>query len=147
MAKDVVDQAAMVAGLVERPCPTESLLVHGWLKNVAAADPLYVYGTEAPAVRALAEERGSLGQPLHERLPVTAAQVVWAVRREMARTVEDVLARRTRALLLDARASIDAVPAVARIMDRELGRGRAWQKAQVAAYTTIAQGYVLAAPA
>jgi len=61
----------------------------------------------------------------------------------MARTVEDVLARRTRALLLDARASIEAVPAVARIMDRELRRGRAWQKDQVAAYTAIAQGYVL----
>ena len=49
-------------------------------------------------------------------------------------------------MLLDARASIEAVPAVARIMDRELGRGRAWQKAQVAAYTAIAQGYVLDAP-
>ena len=143
MAKDVVDQAAMVAGLVERPCPTESLRIHGWLKNVDAEDPLYVYGTEAPAVRALAEERRSLGQRIHARLPVTAAQVVWAVRREMARTVEDVLSRRTRALLLDARASIEAVPAVARIMDRELRRGRAWQKDQVAAYTTIAQGYVL----
>jgi glycerol-3-phosphate dehydrogenase len=143
MAKDVVDQAAMVAGLVERPCPTEGLRIHGWLKNVDSADPLYVYGTEAPSVRALADERRSLGQPLHARLPVTAAQVVWAVRREMARTVEDVLARRTRALLLDARASIEAVPAVARIMDRELRRGRAWQKDQVAAYTAIAQGYVL----
>jgi glycerol-3-phosphate dehydrogenase len=143
MAKDVIDQAAMVAGLVERPCPTESLRIHGWLKNVDAADPLHVYGTEAPEVRDLAEERRSFGELLHERLPVTAAQVVWAVRREMARTVEDVLARRTRALLLDARASIEAVPEVARIMDRELKRGRTWQKAQVTAYTTIAEGYVL----
>ncbi len=143
MAQDVVDQAALVAGLVARPCPTEDLRIHGWLKNIDVDDPLHVYGTEAPAVRALADRLPSLGTPLHPRLPVTGAQVVWAIRREMARTVEDVLARRTRALLLDARASIEAAPAVAKIMARELRRGRRWQKAQVAAYTELAQGYIL----
>jgi glycerol-3-phosphate dehydrogenase len=143
MAQDVVDQAAMVAGLVERACPTEDLRIHGWLKNADELDPLHLYGTDAPAVRALADTDRALGERLHERLPLTGAQVVWAARREMARTVDDVLARRTRALLLDARASIEAAPAVAKIMARQLRRGRRWQKEQVAAYSALAGGYIL----
>jgi glycerol-3-phosphate dehydrogenase len=143
MAQDVVDQAAMVAGLVERPCITEGLRIHGWLKHADDADPLHLYGTDAPAVRALADRDRGLGERLHARLPLTGAQVVWAVRHEMARTVEDVLARRTRALLLDARASIEAAPSVAKIMARQLRRGRRWQKAQVAEYTELASGYIL----
>jgi glycerol-3-phosphate dehydrogenase len=143
MAQDVVDQAARLAGLVSRPCPTEDLRIHGWLKHIDPSDPLHIYGTESPAVRALADEKRSLGEPLHERLPLIGAQVVWAVRREMARTVEDVLARRSRALLLDARAAVEVAPAVAAIMARHLRRGRRWQKAQVAAFTELAQGYIL----
>jgi glycerol-3-phosphate dehydrogenase len=143
MAQDAVDQAAMVAGLVEQPCPTENLRIHGWLKQIDPADPLHVYGSEAPAVRKLAEDKRKLGEPLHDRLPaLTGARVVWAVRREMARTVEDVLARRTRSLLLDARASIEAAPLGARLMARELRKSKKWQREQVAAYTEVAEGYI-----
>ena len=69
--------------------------------------------------------------------------MVWAVRHEMARTVEDVLARRTRALLLDARASVDIAPQVAKLMASQLRRGRKWQREQVEAYTRVAAGYIL----
>jgi glycerol-3-phosphate dehydrogenase len=143
MAKDAVDQAAMVAGLVERPCVTENLRIHGWLKQIDLDDPLHVYGSDAPAVRMLARDRSKLGEALSDRLPLTGARVVWAVRHEMARTVEDVLARRTRALLLDARASVEVAPDVARIMARQLRRGRKWQKQQVEAFTEVASGYIL----
>ncbi len=143
MAQDVVDQATLVAGLVPRPCATETLRIHGWLKQIDPEDPLHVYGSDAPAVRGLAEDRSELGNPLHDRLPLTGARVVWAVRHEMARTVEDVLARRTRALLLDARASVEAAPEVAKIMARQLKRGRKWQKEQVAAYGSVAEGYIV----
>jgi len=143
MAQDVVDQAALVAGLVARPCATETLRVHGWLKQIDPDDPLHVYGSDAPAVRQLEKEKSTLGATLHARLPVTAARVVWAVRQEMARTVEDVLARRTRALLLDARASVEVAPEVAKIMARELKRGRKWQKEQVAEFAGVAAGYIV----
>jgi glycerol-3-phosphate dehydrogenase len=142
MAQDVVDQAAIVAGLVVRPCPTEDLRIHGWLKQIDPEDPLHVYGSDAPAVRELARKKKSLGEPLHEKLPLTGARVVWAVQHEMARTIEDVLARRTRALLLDARASVEAAPEVARIMARTLRRSRKWQKEQITAYTELARGYL-----
>ncbi len=143
MAQDVVDQAAMVAGLVPHPCPTETLRIHSWLKNVDPEDPYHVYGSDGPSVRDLARTRHTLAEPLDPRLPVTGAQVVWAVRHEMARTVEDVLARRTRALLLDARASVDIAPQVARLMAKGLRRGRKWQREQVEAYTRVAAGYIL----
>jgi glycerol-3-phosphate dehydrogenase len=102
-----------------------------------------VYGTEGEAVRALAKGRPELGLPLHPRLPYLAAEVVWGVRQEMARTVEDVLSRRTRALLLDARAAAEAAPTVARLMAEELGRDEAWQQAQVAAFTALCQDSLL----
>jgi len=61
----------------------------------------------------------------------------------MARTVEDVLARRTRALLLDARASIEAAPRVAEILAAELGRDASWRDQQVRSYTELARGYLI----
>jgi glycerol-3-phosphate dehydrogenase len=87
--------------------------------------------------------RPELAQPLHTRLPITAAQVVWAVTQEMARTVDDVLARRTRALVLDARAALDMAPAVARIMAQELKRDQKWQAEQLAQFTALAAGYLV----
>src|SRR5690606_12839853 len=106
-------------------------------------DSLDVYGTDAEAIRALARESPGLKQRLSERLPYCAAEVLWAARHEMARAVEDVLARRTRALLLDARASVEAAPQVAAILRGELGRDESWEKEQVRSYSELAQGYIL----
>ena len=86
----------------------------------------------------------ALGERLHPRWPYVKAAVRWAARHEMARTVEDVLARRTRALLLDARASIEAAPMVAELLAADLGRDAAWQQAQVRDYSALAKGYLLA---
>jgi len=141
MAQDAVDRAAMVGGLLPHPCTTEALRIHGWLEDPVAENPLRLYGADASRVRDLMDRDSSLGKRLHDRLPLTGAQVVWAVRQEMARTVEDVLARRCRALLLDAAAAIEAAPAVAALMARELRRGRRWQRDQVAAFTALAEGY------
>jgi glycerol-3-phosphate dehydrogenase len=105
-----------------------------------------MYGSDAPAVRGIADDERGMGDPLHDRLPLTGARIVWAVRHEMARTVEDVLARRTRSLLLDARASLEVAPEVARIMARQLKRGRKWQKEQVAAFGIVAEGYIVGEP-
>ena len=111
MAEDTIDQAMMVAGLNEHACVTGKLRIHSWLKNVDRHDPLHVYGSDALYLKKLMRAAPDLARPLHPALPYTGAEVVWAVREEMARTVEDVLARRTRALLLDARASVEMAPA------------------------------------
>ncbi len=128
MAQDTVDHAAVLAELPERPCPTESLRLHGYDAESERWGSLALYGTDAAPIQSLARSSRSLGAPLHPRLPYLGAEVVWAAREEMARTVEDVLARRTRALLLDARASIEAAPRTAEILAAELGRDARWAR-------------------
>lgn len=143
MAEDAVDQAQTMAGLDERPCKTVHLQIHGWTKQAIDAPNLSVYGADAQAVQDLAAAEPALAEKLHAELPYIKAEVVWAVREEMARTVEDVLSRRTRGLLLGARASIEAAPIVADLMARELGKDEAWKSQAVADYRTVAKGYLL----
>jgi glycerol-3-phosphate dehydrogenase len=144
MAEDTVEAAALVAGLDERPSRTVNLRLHGWLKHPVETDGLLsLYGSDGSAVRKVMAERPGWDQLLHPNLPYFVGEVAWGVRREMARTVEDVLSRRTRALLLDARASIAVAPKVAEIIARELGRDAAWQAAQIEEYRAIAKNYIL----
>ena len=110
MAEDTVDEAIRVAGLKHVECTTATLRIHGFSSNGGDAGHLHIYGSDAAGVRALVEERPELSQRLHEAFPHTGAEVIWAVRHEMARTVEDVLARRLRVLFLNARVAIEMAP-------------------------------------
>jgi glycerol-3-phosphate dehydrogenase len=147
MAEDVVDHAEMVAGVDNRRSPTETLPIHGWTHEAIGPKNLRPYGADAASIASLIRAEPALAAPLHPRLPYQRGEVLWHARHEMARTVEDVLARRTRALLLDSRASIEAAPAVAGLLARELGRDSAWQEAQVRTYAELARGYVYTDPA
>jgi glycerol-3-phosphate dehydrogenase len=140
MAEDGVGRAAELVGLPRRPCRTRDLPVHGRHADAAGFGHLSVYGSDAPAVRDLVADPALAG-PLSPALPYVGAEVVWAVRAEMARTVADVLARRTRALVLNAAAAVDTAPWVAALMARELGRGDAWIKEQVSSFQELAIGY------
>lgn len=143
MAQDTIDQAATVGGLAINECGTENLRIHGWLKNVDRNDPLHHYGADRVEIKKIINETPELGEKLHDRLPYLKAEVIWATRHEMAMTVEDVLSRRTRALLLDTKASIEMAPEVARLMANEMTKDTAWQEKQVADYNAIAQNYIL----
>jgi len=140
MAEDTLNHATLIGGLAETSCATENLKLHGYRDATEPAlPPAYaVYGSDAEELAKLPEAHTSL----HPRLPYTNANVIWAVRHEMARSVEDVLSRRTRALLLDARAALESAPKVAALMAAELDRDEAWQTAQVAEFTTLARGYL-----
>jgi glycerol-3-phosphate dehydrogenase len=144
MAEDTVDQAATLGGLADRPCVTTSLQLHGWRSPNAPALPqgLDVYGSDADKVQALIREDPSLSELLHPKLPYMLAAVVWGARHEQARTLEDILSRRTRALILDARAAMEAAPAVAKLLARELGRDKDWAEDQVKNFTRQAEGYL-----
>jgi glycerol-3-phosphate dehydrogenase len=143
MAEDCVDQAARAGGLPARRCVTRTLRVHGFHASAGEFGPLAVYGSDAPPVAELARADAELARPLHAELPYTGAEVVWAARAEMARTVEDVLARRTHALLLNARAATAMAPRVAALLAAELGRDDAWQRTQVDAFRELAKGYLV----
>jgi glycerol-3-phosphate dehydrogenase len=143
MGEDAVNHLEDVGGFTRRKSVTADLHLHGYLEK-APEDPHHVYGTDFDRIAQLVKDDPQLAQLLHKRLPYQAAEVVWAARSEMARTVEDVLARRTRSLLLDARASQDAAPEVARLLAQELGRDAAWQEAQVEQFRRLAEIYILA---
>lgn len=148
MAQDTMTRVIDVGQLDRRPCETESLRVHGWLAREDAATPsedwLRVYGSDAVAVRAVCSERAGWNVPMHARLPYALGVVAYAVRHEMARSTEDVLSRRTRALLIDASAASEIAEVVAGIVASELGRDSAWAAQDAAAFRKLAAGYQLA---
>jgi glycerol-3-phosphate dehydrogenase len=141
MAEEVIDHAEMVAGIGTRRCVTHDLRVHG------ACDPiqgsLSVYGSDATSIQALMDGDKTLRSPVHSDLTLTGAEVLWHVRAEMARSIEDVLARRSRSLLLNARASADAATRVAELMASELGWDEHRVAREAAAFAELAQGYLL----
>ena len=142
MAEDTVDQAAVLAQLQERPSVTRDLNIHGFHQNAGQFGHLAVYGSDALSVRDVIREDARYAEPLHPDHPYLAGEVVWAVRHEMARTVEDFLSRRRRVLLTDARASMEMAPKVAGLMSRALGRDRRWENEQTAAFEALARGYL-----
>jgi glycerol-3-phosphate dehydrogenase len=142
MAEDAVDRAAELASLPEQPCLTELLPVHGFLDQPGNSGPLANYGSDAELIARLIREQPGLAAPLHESLAICGAQIVWAARHEMARTLDDALARRTRALFLNARAALAMAPAAARLMAVTLGRDENWQRGQLAAFNEIAAGFL-----
>jgi len=143
MGEDLIDKALMIAGLDERKCVTKNMPIHGYVANVNFQDHLYIYGSDQVALQKLIDNQPELGKKLHNNLPFTKAEVIWAVRQEMARNIDDVLARRVRALFLDARASIEMAPEVARLIAAELGYNDEWISNQISTYSSLAKEYLL----
>jgi glycerol-3-phosphate dehydrogenase len=143
MAKDAVDNAAFVSKVARKPCITETLRIHGWTAYPDNNEVLHFYGSDAAGIKQLMTETPLLSERLHPAFDYTKAMVVWAVRKEMAMTVEDVLARRMRMLFLDAQAAIDTAPAVAAIMAKEMGKDDNWVKEQIEQFSAPAEKYLL----
>lgn len=142
VGQDTVDMAADAGGLSPAPSVTANLRLYGYTARRDLLEPWRVYGAQAEAVRELADDNPRLDVLMHPGLPYRLGQAVWAARHEMAVRVEDVLARRTRALFLNAKAAMAAAPGVARVMAAELGRGDAWVEAEVRSFRGVAEGYV-----
>jgi glycerol-3-phosphate dehydrogenase len=143
MAEDTIDKAALVAGLEERECKTKNLKIHGWLEKPDRNNSLYYYGSDGVAIKEMIAQNPELGEKLHKDLFYIKAEVVWAIKNEMARTVEDVLSRRTRALLLNARASMEVASEVAKILAKELNKDQAWEQNEIENFTRLAKEYIL----
>jgi glycerol-3-phosphate dehydrogenase len=147
MGQDTIDRAQQAASLAKRPSQTVDLKLHGFaLESNARSEWERQYGADLPLLNDLARANGGpnrdLAALLHPRLPFRRCEVVWAARREKARTVEDVLARRTRALFLDAKAAMEAAPAVADLLAAELERSDAWKARDLESFIATAKGYL-----
>ena len=143
MAQDMVDKVEKTKGWRKTKTDTRHLKLHGYTKSVNFKDPLYFYGTDKDKILDLMNQEPEFKTLISDRLTIFAAQVVWAVRFEMARTVDDFLSRRVRCLLLDAREAMKIAPKVAALMAKELGKDDEWQKKQVIEFESIASKYIL----
>ncbi|GAC1475510.1 MAG: glycerol-3-phosphate dehydrogenase/oxidase [Isosphaeraceae bacterium] len=145
MGEAAVDLAARKHNLPPRPCVTANLPLHGWESFPRVGD-FSLYGSDAPAILDLQASRPDLSEAIHPDLPFRCVEVIWSARHEAARTVEDVLARRTRALFLDARASLESAPRVAALLAQELDQSPRWREQQVASFRDTAARYLFDEP-
>ncbi len=143
MAEDVVNTAAKHAKLTEKESVTPALRIHGYMEGVDHSDPLYWYGSDRQQIDALVADDSGMGELISTKLDIIKAQIVWAVRGEMARTLEDCLARRVRTIQLDAVEALSIAPAVATIMAAELGKDKLWESSQVDKFTKLARMHLL----
>ncbi len=143
MAEDCVDRCAEQAGLPKAPCRTKTLPIRSPAKGVPATGFSH-YGADSEAVADLVRSEASLGEPLDRELPHTVGEALWAIRCEMARTVEDVLSRRLRVLVVDAEAARRAAPRVAELLAQELGRDSAWVSEELERFNRLVDGYTVA---
>src|SRR5687767_1022205 len=142
MAEDVMEIVIPKAGLPEKECITKDLQIHGYKEAVDFDSPLYYYGSDKEKIQSLVEKDSSLSTLIHPALPYIMAEIVWAVQNEMCMTVEDALSRRTRALLLDAQATIETAPLVANIMAKEMKKDDEWIKNQIDIFNRLAKNYL-----
>ncbi|WJS94693.1 glycerol-3-phosphate dehydrogenase/oxidase [Flavobacterium johnsoniae] len=145
MAEEIIDKAILKGQLPKKPCVTEHLSIHGNkpTNNLDRENHLYIYGSDISKILQLQENEPELKEKLHPNYEFKMAEVVWAIRYEMARTVDDILARRVRLLFLDARAAIEVSEKTARLLAKELGRNEDWIAKEVSNFTTIAKGFLL----
>ncbi|MFN7560657.1 MAG: glycerol-3-phosphate dehydrogenase/oxidase [Prosthecobacter sp.] len=143
MAEDVIDHAELIGGIGARRCITQDLRIHGSEAILDATDPLAVYGSDAAAIRDLMKKEPEWEGKVHPKLDLTCAEVIFHARHEMARTIGDVLARRSRSLLFDAQASMSAALRVGHLLASELGWDEAKTSQEIERFQKLAAGYIL----
>lgn len=143
MAQDTMNRIIAEGKLPNRVCKTKHISIHGADGSADDTDHLYIYGTDQKAIEQLIEETPELGEKLHPRLEFLKAEVYWAVKNEMARTVEDVLARRVRILFLDAKAAQEIAPQVAGILATYMNKDEHWKQSQIREFTQLANQYIV----
>jgi glycerol-3-phosphate dehydrogenase len=142
MGEDTVKYFHQVTGSSVEPSKSADIKLHGYVAKPEQGH-LSVYGSDADHIRAMMKDKPELAERLHPDHPYTAAEVVWIVRNEMPAKIEDVLSRRLRVLLLDAKAAKVMAPKVAQIMATELGENAAWIAEQIADFEKVAAKYTI----
>lgn len=145
IAEDIINKAIKTGKLPEKSCITQHLLIHGnkLTTSLDRENHLYIYGSDIPKIIELQQNYPELKEKVHPDHEFTMAEIIWAIRYEMARTIDDILARRVRLLFLDARAAIQSSEKVARLLAKELGHNEAWVNKEISNFKKIAKGFLL----
>jgi glycerol-3-phosphate dehydrogenase len=141
MAEETINKAIKAGFLDNRRCVTSNLKLTTLMIN-NSSDRLHIYGNSFSEIEKMISENPGLGIPMNRRLPYTKAEMIWICRNEMPQTIEDLLARRTRALFLNARASAEIATEVAWLMAKELGYDMKWQNEQIDSYNQLVKNYI-----
>jgi glycerol-3-phosphate dehydrogenase len=141
MAEEAIDKAIKTGFLEKRKCKTSHLRLTNSDER-SYSSRLHIYGEGKAEIEAIINEKPESGIPVNSKLPYTPAEIIWICRNEMPVTIEDILARRTRALFLDARASLDMATVVADLMVDEFGYGDEWKNEQIKSYGKLVQNYI-----
>ncbi len=141
MAQDTLDKAIKKGLLEKRPCVTKTMSLYA-AQDPDRGDRLHIYGKNAEEIKKMIKETLALGKPIHPALPYTPAEILWICHHEMPVHLDDVLARRTRALFLNARASVEMAPEVAKIMAGVMGYDDDWKEEQVKEYQKLVKYYM-----
>ncbi len=142
MAEDTIDKAISVGKLSPKKCVSEELRIHGYTLTISEGYRSF-YGDDVSRIEQLEKDTPALSASLIEGEPYTVSEVIWAARYEMARTVEDVLARRMRLLFLDAKEASKVAKATAEILGNELGKTAEWKEQQVKEFLKLTKQYTL----
>lgn len=142
MAEDVIDRAETLGELPLNDCVTKQLNIHGYHQHASQFGELSHYGSDAIEIRRLLDEEGNRDL-VHPDLPLKIGEVRWFARQEMARTVDDVLSRRSRCLLFDAKAARQASSVVARVLAQELKKEKAWEEEQHRDFEALSRNYLV----
>jgi glycerol-3-phosphate dehydrogenase len=143
MAEDTVNMAINIGKLQHKACTTHHFKIHGYTEHIQRDHWLQFYGSDTEHIENLMKKDPNLAEKLHPDYPFVKAEVIWALRNEMARSVEDILARRIRILFLDAKAAIKMAPTVAELIAKELNKDIKWIENQVESFNNTAKGYLL----
>lgn len=145
IAEDIINKAIKTGKLPEKSCVTQHLLIHGnkLTTSLDRENHLYIYGSDIPKIIELQQNYPELKEKVHPDHEFTMAEIIWAIRYEMARTIDDILARRVRLLFLDAKAAIQSSEKVARLLAKELGHNEAWVNKEILNFKKIAKGFLL----
>lgn len=141
MAEDTINQALKVMKLPKKKCVTKNLAIHGSSKDGTLAE-FPDYGSDATLLKGMLKENPTFQQQLHPMFPYLTGEVIWAVRHEMARTVEDVLARRLRVLFLNAKVAVEIAPKVANLIKTELKLDDDWENKQLSQFNALASNFL-----
>ena len=143
MGEDLIDKIESYFDLKKTKSITEHLKIHGYQENTNFKNPLYFYGSDLDLIEKMIQNNPDLATVISDKLSINKAQIVFAIQNEFARNTYDILARRTRALFLDAEESLKIAPQVIKILAQELHKDTDWQKEELKRFTVTANGYLI----
>tara|TARA_B100001057_G_scaffold381057_1_gene386846 strand:- start:2633 stop:4180 length:1548 start_codon:yes stop_codon:yes gene_type:complete len=141
IAEDAIDAAISINKLKKKKCKTERVKLFGFKKNVDWSDPMHVYGSLKKQIESMGSKNDN--KSLSNKFYISNNMIQWSIIHEMAISLEDVLARRTRCIFLDSRESMRIAPIVAKKMAEVLEEDQNWIDMELKKFNKLIKNYMV----